>query len=113
MSSDGRIPTAVWIDAHLRQLQVAGKGCYVINKGAYAAGTVLLKINMLGPGCRLMQQQRGMDGELGWMALMRNEVTAESVVDDYIRRAVDRDPDLWVIEVEDKGGINPFEGKTF
>jgi hypothetical protein len=113
MSQDGRIPTAVWVDAHLRKFQADGKSCYIINKGAYASGTVILKINLLGPGCLLQQQQRNLDGELGWMRLMKGEVTTERDADDYISRAVDRDPDLWVVEVEDKEGLNPFEGKVF
>jgi len=113
MSEDDRIPTAVWIDAHLRKLQADGKSCYIINRGAYASGTVMLKINLLGPGCLLLQQQRHLDGELGWMKLMKGELTPESAVDEYVRRAVDRDSDLWVIEIEDKEGLNPFEGKIF
>ncbi len=111
--SDDKIPTAVWVDAHLRKLQADGKSCYIVNKGAYASGTVLLKINLLGPGCLLLQQQRNLEGELGWMKLMKGEMNPESAVDEYIRRAVDRDPDLWAIEIEDREGLNPFEGKVF
>lgn len=113
MSEDNRIPTAVWVDAHLRKLQADGKSCYIVNKGAYAAGTVLLKINTLGAGCLLLQQQRNLDGDLGWMKLLKGEAVEEPEADDYIRRVVDRDPDLWVIEIEDKAGLNPFEGKAF
>ncbi len=113
MSDDDRIPVAVWIDAHLRKLQSEGKNCYIANKGAYAAGTVLLKINTLGQGCLLFQQQRDLDGRLGWMKLMKGGSVAESEADEYIRRAVDRDPDLWAIEVENREGVNPFEGKVF
>lgn len=45
--SDARIPVSLWIDAHLRQLNAVGVGYYIVNKGAFAAGTVLLKINKL------------------------------------------------------------------
>ena len=113
MSDDDRIPTAVWVDAHLRKLQSDGKSCYIVNKGAYATGTVLLKINTLGQGCLLLQQQRNLDGELGWMMLMKGEKVPEPEVDEYLRRAVDRDPDVWAIEIEDREGLNPFEGKIF
>lgn len=113
MTDDDRLPAALWIDAHLRRLTLAAVPYYVINRGAYAAGTVMLKINMLENGCRLLQQQRGLDGKLGWMALFRGEAVAEKEADGHIARAVARDPDLWVIEVEDRTGANPFEGKVF
>ncbi|MBU0859200.1 MAG: DUF1491 family protein, partial [Alphaproteobacteria bacterium] len=48
-----------------------------------------------------------------WLALFKGAVTPEGEVDAYITRAVNMDPDLWVIEVEDREKRNPFEGKVF
>ncbi len=107
-----RLPTALWVDAHLRRLSEQGKGYYIVNKGAYASGTVLVKIALLDGTARLLSQIRGMDGELGWMSALKLDVSPEQDVDSYIQRAVSRDPDLWVIEIEDKRGENPFEGKV-
>jgi hypothetical protein len=73
----------------------------------------LLKINAFGKGCQLMQQQRDLDGEMGWMVLFDREIVEEARADDYIERAINRDPDLWVIEIEDHELKNPFEGKMF
>lgn len=109
--SDARIPVSLWIDAHLRQLNAVGVGYYIVNKGAFAAGTVLLKINKLDGFVRVLTQIRDMDGNLGWMNALKDETVAESDADQYISRAISRDPDIWVIEIEDKNGSNPFEGK--
>ena len=111
--SDDRLPTKLWVDAHLHTLTLRGTPYYIVNTGAYAAGTVMVKIVAVGQGCKLLQQQRNLDGELGWLALFKGETVAESEADAYIRRAIDRDPDLWVIEVEDRELHNPFEGKIF
>jgi hypothetical protein len=112
MSGEARLPTSLWVDGHLRQLNARGVPYYIVHKGAYASGTVLLKLNGLENGSRLLGQVRDMDGNLGWMAVLGDGWLAETEVDAYIRRAVDRDPDVWVVEIEDRSGENPFEGKT-
>ena len=109
---DKRLPTGLWIEAHLRQLTEVGTPYYIANKGAYASGTIILKLSVLDRNCRLLGQVRDEKGALAWMPLLKSEMVAESDADAYIRRAVDRDPDVWVIEIEDRTGTNPFEGKT-
>lgn len=114
MFEDDRLPTALWVDAQLHTLTLQGKSFYIVQKGAYAGGTVLLKIANMAGECVLLQQQRNLDGEMGWMKLFdEQELIAESEADQYIGRSKSRDPDLWVIEVEDKEMKNPFEGKEF
>lgn len=110
---DDRLPTSLWLEAHLRLVAAQGIPYTIINKGASSSGLVLLKIYAPGEGAVLMQQQRNLDGEMGWMRLFKGEVTPEGEVDAYIRRSVDRDPDLWAIEIEDREKRNPFEGKVF
>lgn len=112
---DDRLPTALWVDAHLHNLTLRGLSFYIIQKGAYAGGTVLLKISDMRGACELLQQQRNLDGVMGWMRMLGSETenVPEREADDYIRRAVDRDPDLWAIEIEDRDMVNPFEGPVF
>lgn len=110
---DDRIPTDVWVTAHIRQCATKGVPVYVTHKGALAAGTVIVKIVMRGKGCRLLNQSRDPDGNPGWMDVYEDGVVDESRADQYIQRAVGRDPDVWVVEVEDMTGQNPFEGKIF
>lgn len=108
-----RLPTELWVTAHLRQCAAKAVPAYVVHKGALAAGTVMVKIVVRGKGCRLLNQSRDMEGNLGWMDLFEGEIVDETRADQYIQRAIARDPDVWVIEVEDASGKNPFEGKIF
>jgi len=110
--SDDRLPTALYIDAHLKRLTLEAVPYYIVNKGAHASGTVMLKLFAPGQGAKILQQQRDLDGNLGWLGLFQGQIVEEAKADDYIRRAVDRDPDVWVIEIEDKNFTNPFEGKV-
>jgi len=108
-----RLPTELLVTAQIRKCAAAGLPVYVLHKGAYAAGTVMVKIVMRGQGCRLLNQSRDSDGNMGWMDIYEGALVEETRADQYIRRATQRDPDVWVIEVEDSAGKNPFEGRIF
>ncbi len=84
----------------------------VVHRGEKNSGTLILKINQLDAGCRVLSQTRNLDGELAWMAALGGELVAESDADAYIDRAVARDPDVWGLEIEDRDGRHPFEGQV-
>lgn len=106
------LPTALMVDAVLRKCNAAAIPVYVARRGT-DGGTVLVKIVMRGQGCVLLNQARDMDGNAGWMAVFDDHPVDEKKADAYIQRSLARDPDVWVIEVEDASGQNPFEGKIF
>lgn len=103
-----RIPTHVWLEAKIRELSAQGIGVYVMQRGDKTGGLVLAKLADTKGQCRLLTQQRDLEGHLQWMPAMKEEITDEKSADEYIARACQRDPDLWVIEVEDKEMKNPF-----
>lgn len=109
--SDDRLPTDVWVMAHVRRCNAEGRPVVVARKGEAKGGTLLLKINQYEAGCRVLSQARDLDGKLGWLPAFKGALVPEDQADDYISRAVSRDPDLWVVEIEDRDGKHPFEGK--
>lgn len=109
--TDDRLPTDFWLKAHIRRLSMEGIPVAVIHRGEAMGGMVMVKLNQLDLGCRVLTQQRGLDGNLGWLAAFENRLVAEAEADAYIARAVKRDPDVWVVEVEDRAGRHLFEGK--
>ena len=66
-----------------------------------------------GAWVALGHSKRGLDGVLGWLAAFKGALVPEIEADDYLARAAARDPDIWVIEIEDRSGHNPFEGDIF
>lgn len=97
--------------AQIRKGHAQGIPGYVIRRGERMGGTVLLKLNLLGAGFRVLSQVRDRAGQLGWLSALGKEPRTEAEVEAYIAKAVARDPDTWVVEIEDRDGRHPFEGQ--
>lgn len=108
--SEARLPTGLWVRAHVRQLSVAGTPVYITHRGPEEAGSVLVKVTVIGTGTTVYTQARDLTGRLGWLAAFDGRPVPETEADTYIARAIDRDPDLWVVEIEGRDGRLPFEG---
>ncbi|NQV84736.1 MAG: DUF1491 family protein [Rhodospirillales bacterium] len=109
--TDERPVAEFWIMANVRRCNAEGVPAMVVRRGDARGGTLLLKINQFEAGCKVLTQARDMDGQPGWMAAFSGGLVAEPEADAYIARAMGRDPDLWVVEIESPDGWHPFEGK--
>ncbi len=107
---DGRLPVELLIKAQIRRCSVEGIPAIVVHRGEKNSGMIVLKLNRYPNGCRVLSQMRDMDGALGWLPALKGEWVGEAEADAYIERAIQRDPDLWVIEIEHPEGWHPFEG---
>lgn len=97
-----RLTADVWVSAYLTRLRLADIPAFVVRKGDATAGAVLVKLNTLD-GCAVAYQ-RSFDlvtGDRKWIVLTEGE---EPEVDAALARQAEFDPDLWVIEVEDRAG---------
>jgi hypothetical protein len=107
MTND-RLPTEFWIQAQLRRFNATGTGAYLLRRGDTERGTVLVRL--IGKdGTRILIQVRDLDGKLAWLGVKEGAVLSNPDADAYVDRAVSRDSDLWVIEVETRDGENPFD----
>ena len=103
------LPVHLLIDATLKTLTERGVFYYILQRGEKSSGVILLKMSDRTGICKLITQQRDLDGALQWVPAMEQEKVSESDADAYITRATTRDPDLWVIEIEDPDMVNPFD----
>jgi len=110
---EARLKSKLSVMAAIRLGQSAGLNAVIARKGDEDAGAILLKQNLLGAGFRVLTQVRSAEGKLGWMAGTGEEPVDEAAADAYIARQIDRDWDIWVVEIEDRQGRNPFEGDAF
>jgi len=92
--------------AYLRQVQSTGGFGTVLRRGDGTAGDILLKVRPVRVGAGadpvvdVYAQATDADGRRCWMRLGRPGFPDETAADAAIARAVVRDPDLWVLELE-------------
>jgi hypothetical protein len=97
---ESRLKTEIWIKALIRRCDLAAIPVVVVAHGDGDAGAILLKFNGGAAGCAVLTQARGQEGELLWMRATGPVPVAEADADAYIARQRQRDPDIWVAEIE-------------
>jgi len=105
-----RLKTNIIVSAALRRSTQQAIPMVVARRGDGDAGTILVKLNQLELGCTVLSQTRTPGGDLAWLKATGALPVDEATADAYIARAVKRDPDLWVVEIEDRAGRPIFEG---
>ena len=97
-----RLASGVWVSAYLTRLRLADIAAYVTAKGDATAGAVVVKVALLDGSARAWERRSDvMTGARAWFLLTEG---AEAEVDALLARTRSRDPDLWVIELEDRAG---------
>ena len=97
-----RLTAEFWVQAYLARLRQADIPAYVMARGDATAGAVLVKCSTLdGLAVAFQRRSDPMSGESRWMELAQGP---EAEVDGAISRQRGFDPDLWVIEIEDRAG---------
>lgn len=105
-----RLTSEFWVQAYLTRLRLADIPAFVTAKGDTTAGTVMVKQNTLDGQARAFQRSYDMDGQRIWVVLAEgpdNEVEAS------LSKQRSFDPDIWIIEVEDRDGRHLLDEPGF
>lgn len=107
MTAAPRLKSDIWVHALLRRCQAEGMYGAVLNKGAAEAGAVYVIVNHLdgtqhffgpAPGPAYDEEgQRRFSEEIPFPA-------SQGDIDRILARRLKSDPDIWVVEVEDRKG---------
>ena len=104
-----RLKSAIWVSAWLRRVQVEGAFAAVRRRGAEEAGAIFVKLALLDGRAQLYgpAPQTAYDDtrpiERNFAAVFPDAVP-EQTVEDKLMREVKFDPDIWIVEIEDRAG---------
>lgn len=107
MATEPRLATGFWVAAYLTRLREAAIPAYVTAKGDPTAGAVIVKCATLDGQARAFERSYDLLNDLRtWVIFAEG---AEPAVDAALRRQRTRDPDLWIVEIEDREGRTLLE----
>jgi hypothetical protein len=98
-----RLKAGIFVRALTRRTEVAGASAFVVRMGSEEAGAVILRVNRLDGTCLVLNQARDGKGNLVW-AQPLGGWAAEARATDWCDKQVTFDPDLWIVEIEDREG---------
>lgn len=105
-----RLKSEIEASALRRRAQGGGAFATVLRRGDDSAGALYVVVRTLDGDARLFSPIRDMSGARAWMA---TPALPEREIDARCAKLFDRDPDIWVVEVEDREGrhflIEPVE----
>jgi len=107
-----RLKSALWVAAYLRRCQVEGVSAVVRRRGAEEAGAIFVRIDRLdgtsdlfGPAPQsAFDAARG--AERAFSASLAEQPAPDASIETFLTREIKFDPDVWIVEVEDRNGRN-------
>lgn len=106
-----RLKSGIWVAAYLRRCNVEGAYAVVRRRGAEEAGAVFIVVNRLdgsatlyGPAPQAVFDEAQPSDRMFTAMIGGQTLAAEADIEARIAREMKFDPDIWVVEVEDRGG---------
>lgn len=103
-----RLKSEIWVKAYIRRCASDGGAAFVVRRGDADAGSIFIRINRLdGTSMLFGPASAGLDSaevERRWSVRMGREPVQDQDVEVYMEREIGFDPDIWLVEVEDRSG---------
>ncbi|MFQ5439098.1 MAG: DUF1491 family protein [Paracoccaceae bacterium] len=96
-----RLTSAFWTGAYIARLAQHNIPAFVTAKGDATAGNVMVKLNTLDGNACAFQRSFDATGKRIWITLAEG---TDVEVEAALARQRRLDPDIWIIEVEDRAG---------
>lgn len=106
-----RLRSDIWVSAYIRRAEIEGAFAVLRKRGAAEAGAIFIRVDCLDGRVALFgpAPQSEMDADDGSRRFRRMhdaEWTDALAVEERLAREMKFDPDLWVVDAEDRAGRN-------
>ncbi len=106
--STARLRSDIWVSAYLRRCEVEGAVAVLRRRGAAEAGAIFIKVDLLDGTAFLFgpaPQSELKDGEDRLFGVLHKDSKITPLeAEERLKREISFDPDLWIVEVEDRQG---------
>jgi hypothetical protein len=106
-----RLKSAIWVSAYVRRCNIEGVFAAVRRRGAEEAGAIFIKVARLDGTATLYgpAPQSAFDedrpGDRAFIVCVGREAPApEADCETYLAKELKFDPDIWIVETEDRAG---------
>jgi len=105
-----RLKSAIWVSAYLRRCHTEGAFAAVRRRGAEEAGAVFVKLNRLDGTAELYGPapqsafEESRPADRAFSRCLVTQPAPEAEIEAYLAREIRFDPDVWIVEVEDRAG---------
>jgi len=103
MAFVARLKAGIFVRALVRRAEVTGASAFIVRKGAEEAGAVVITVARLDGTCLVLNQARDGKGNLVW-ARPLGDWGEEAKARAWLDKQIKFDPDLWIVEIEDRQG---------
>lgn len=98
-----RLKTGLYVKALIRRAEIGGASVYVARRGAEEAGALILRLTKPDGSLTVLSRATRGEGERVWMKPLGDPTDPASAAK-YFERQIRFDPDLWIVEIEDREG---------
>ncbi len=105
-----RLKTDIWVAAYLRRCRSQGAEALLRRRGAAEAGAVFVKVSRLDGTAEVFAPapqsafEEARPSDRAFTPALKAQPASEADVEAYLAKQLKFDPDLWIIEVEDRAG---------
>jgi hypothetical protein len=100
LSIEPRLASHVQVSAFIRLANASGDFATVIRKGDRISGAILLISMVRGVNRMIYERFPSIDGSSSWQPSLREGDPTPQQVSEFVEKRSQRDPDLWVIELD-------------